>query len=312
MLLRAGRRIVEPKKKKNTRLVVTIIILLLAAAAAAVFFILRFYLGRMNYLRDEDVTLMTSLLETETEPVHAADVYHVQEVKEVPASLLENTITFLIVGTSAPEKEGEEQRPAAQAVITMTINHNHKQCYFCNYNVHTYVDIPGVGSGSLAQVYAIGGGPKMSETIQANYGIPIDHYAAISMSDVAEVINMPEFETLDVSTRGLDVVAELIYRLGTLKPTQVASYIARVLPFVTHNMTMADIMKMVLQIPVIVPYYSERYQIPLEGMYRRMDGYLVPDIGPMSAKMQQCIYMTEDGSVSAEADTGTVLAGTEE
>ncbi len=280
----------KPKKKSKTRLAVTIVILLLAAAAAAVFCIVRFHLGKTNYIRDEDVELMLGQLETETEPLHAEDIYHVKEVKEVPASLLENTITFLIIGTGAPEKEGNEKRPDAQAVITMTINHNHKLCYFCNYNVNTYVEIPGIGPGSLAQVYSVGGGPLMSETILANYGIPIDHYAAISMADVAEVIEMPEFETLDVSTRGLDVVAELIYRLGTLKPTQVASYIARVLPFVTHNMTMADIMKMVLQIPVIVPYYSERYQIPLEGMYRKLDGYLVPDIGPMSAEMQQRIY----------------------
>ena len=295
----------NPKKKRKTRLIVTIIILLLAAAAAAVFCVIRFHLGKMNYLRDEDVKLMTSLLETETEPLHAADVYHVEEVKEVPASELENTITFLIVGTGAPEKEGDEERPPAQAVITMTINHNHKQCYFCNYNVNTYADIPDIGAGSLAQAYAVGGGPKLSETILANYGIPIDHYAAISMADVAEAINMPEFETLDVSTRGLDVVAELIYRLGNLKPTQVASYIAHVLPFVTHNMTMADIMRMVLQIPVIVPYYSERYQIPLEGMYRKLDGYLVPDIGPMSEEMQKHIYnMTGDGPVSSGDDRG--------
>ena len=283
----------KTKNKKHPFNIMIVLLLILIAAAAAAFVFFTTQIGKMNYVRDEDVERRLEILETETEPpLHAADVYHPEEVVPVEDARRERTTTFLIIGTAAPETEGE-QRPQAQAVITMTINHNMKVCPFCNFNVNTYAEIPGAGPGRLGEAYAIGGGPLLAETILYNYGIPIDHYAAISMKDVAEAIDMPEFETLDVSSQGLDVVAELIYRLNALKPAEVAGYISHVLPFVTHNMTTADILGMVLQIPVIVPYYSERYQIPLEGMYRELDGYPVPDIGAMSERMQDLIYGDE-------------------
>ena len=281
----------QGKHKKKRRVVIPALVLILLVLAAAVFLYIRTQVGKTNYLRDEDVERLEEITETETaqtERIRPEDIYSVKDVKPVPEELTENTFTLLIVGVGSPE--GEEGRSDAEAVITMTVNHGREMCFFLNYNVDTYVSIPGYTPGRLGHAYALGGGPLLAETLLLNYGLPSDHYTAISLKDVAEVIGMPEFETLDISTQGLDVVAELVYRLGELNPAQVASYITKLLPFVTHNMTPQDIFSLVLQIPRILPYYSERYQIPLEGMYTEIDGIPVPEAGPMSEKMQQQIY----------------------
>ena len=278
----------EDHKKKRRIIIIPAVILLIAAA---VFFYIRVQVGKTNYLRDEDVERLEEIRETaeeETKRIRPEDIYSTKDVKPVPEELTEDTFTLLIVGVGTPE--GEEERSDAEAVITMTVHHGREMCFFLNYNVDTYVEIPGYSPGGLGHAYALGGGPLLAETLLANYGLPVDHYTAISLKDVAEVIGMPEFETIDISTQGLDVVAELVYQLGDLNPVQVASYISELLPFVTHNMTPQDVLSLALQIPRIIPYYSERCQIPLEGMYTQLEGIPVPEAGPMSEKMQQQIY----------------------
>ena len=307
----------KKRKKKGRRILLGIAVLIAAAAAAAILYV-RHQTGKMNYVRDDDVVRLEES-EEETAPLRAADIYSSADVRPVPEQLAQNTFTILVIGVGSPEEEesqstveqeaetqstgeDEEQRSDAQAVITMTVHHDRKMCFFLNYNVDTYAEIPGYNAGRLGHAYALGGGPLLAETIMANYGLPIDHYTAISLKDVAEVIGMPEFETLDISTQGLDVVAELVYRLGDLNPAQVASYISKLLPFVTHNMTPQEVLSTVLQIPRIIPYYSERYQIPLEGMYTEAEGVPVPDAKTMSERIQQTIYGAAGGA--SETETG--------
>ena len=48
--------------------------------------------------------------------------------------------------------------------------------------------------------------------------------------------------------------------------------------------------ELILQVPKIAAYYSELEKVPFEGMYRELDGFLVPEIGETSRRIQTWIY----------------------
>ena len=123
----------------------------------------------------------------------------------------------------------------------------------------------------------------------------------MSLKDVARELELPDFEKIDVSEDGLETVEKLVYSLNYSNPLDVASALTRMLKYVTHNMTAQDILHMTLQVPRIVPYYSEKYRLPLEGMYTEADGYLVPDAPLMSKTLQEMIYA--GGEAATEKQT---------
>ena len=107
---------------------------------------------------------------------------------------------------------------------------------------------------------------------------------------------MPEFSTIDISESGLDVVEELVYQMGVLSPGEVAGYISKILPYVTHNIDQGTMLRLIMQVPKIVGYYSEKEKLPYDGLFREIDGYLVPDIGETSARLQEQMYGSEEPS----------------
>ena len=320
--------------KRTIKKVILIILIILLAAAAAILILLRILAGRTNYTKDSDVSLQ---IETETEkPLHAADIYEIEKVKTVDEEQRKGTYALLVIGGDTPEAEAEGNREDASAVILMVVNHNLGYVYFASMRTDIYVripdaegeeagtessaDTPADGSvsaqstsavpegqsqpteGKLGHVYAIGGGPLLAKTIEENYGIHMDNYASISMKDVARIINIPEFETLDVSKDGLMVVKELVYSLNAVSPMEVAGYVTKVLPYVTHNVTSDQMMRIIMQIPAIVGYYPVEENIPYEGAFTQLDGYIVPDIGYTSARMQELIYGKEEAQTQAETE----------
>ena len=282
-------------KKRRSRVLPAVVILLavvLAAAAAAVVH----YMNKGNFLRDEDVEMHKEVLETETE-IHPEDVYDLSGVKTVSEEETGNTYTLLVIGGQSPEAAQKgELREDADAVIIMCVSHTAGKVYFCSISTQTYADIPEVGGYSLGNAYAVGGGPLLLETIEHNYGIHIDNYASVSLKDVAEIIQMPEFSTIDISESGLDVVEQLVYQMGVLSPGEVAGYISKILPYVTHNIDQGTMLRLIMQVPKIVGYYSEKEKLPYDGLFREIDGYLVPDIGETSARLQEQMYGSEEPS----------------
>ena len=272
--------------------VIVLLLAVIAAAAAAALY----YMNKGNFLRDEDVEMHKEVLETETE-IHPEDVYDLSGVKTVSEEETANNYTLLVIGGQSPrDAEKGELREDANAVIIMSVNHREGKVYFCSINTQTYADIPDVGGYSLGSAYAVGGGPLLMETVEHNYGIQIDNYASVSLKDVAEIIQMPEFSTIDISSSGLDVVEELVYQMGNLSAGEVAGYISKLLPYVTHNIEQGTMLKLIMQVPKIVGYYSEKEKLPYEDLYREIDGYLVPEIGETSARMQQGMYGSEEPS----------------
>ena len=82
--------------------------------------------------------------------------------------------------------------------------------------------------------------------------------------------------------------------MGNLSAGEVAGYISKLLPYVTHNIEQGTMLRLIMQVPKIVGYYSEKEKLPYEDLYREIDGYLVPDIGETSARMQYGMYGSEE------------------
>ena len=122
-------------EKKNYRglrillIVIAVILIVLIAARSW----LGGLLGRSNYLKDDDVQINQEALETETETerqLHPEDVYDLTGVVPATDEEIENTYTLLVIGGASPEEEESGGRKDADAVITMTINHNSGEVIF--------------------------------------------------------------------------------------------------------------------------------------------------------------------------------------
>ncbi len=258
-------------------------------------------LGKTHFVKDEDVELNQEALETETETekqLHPADVYDLSGVTLATDEEIENTYTLLVIGGASPEEEEKGGRADADAVITMTINHNSQEVILYSFHTDMYVEIPEVGGGRLGNAYAVGGGPLLTQVMEKNYGIRINNYACISLKDVAREIGMPEFETLDIGRDGLQVVKELVYSLNAVGPVKVAGYITGLLPYVTHNLEDDEMLRIIMQIPRIIPYYGVEGMMPGDEPYQMIDQYIVPDAGKLSADFKARIYTKETGGTS--------------
>ena len=314
-------------KKPMKKIVLTVVIILamLLIAAAGLFLYLT---GKMHFGGDTG-EVDRQVLETETEiRESAAERYEreLQQVKILQEEDVQGTYTLLVIGTksagpgeTADETEREistllsgreteniseatssVKRAQAQAIILMTINHNMEECYFTTFHTDLYAVIPEEGGHRLGSAYQAGGGEMLKQTLERNYGIRIDNYATISLGDVAREMGMEDFENLNVSEDGVEVIEDLVYGLGEMDAGQVAGYITRLLSYVSHDISQTRMLRIIMQIPKIVAYTSQKAILPYEGMSVREDGYLVPDILETSIRLQSVIYQ---GCSQAESET---------
>ena len=316
----------DARKRRKGLQAVKLILALVILLFIASFLILRMMLGRTSYVGDDQM-LMTEVLETESEaPPTAEEMYHPEEVVPVSQERTEGTWTLLVIGEgrgvsdetdlfgtdlteaaveteqdAAAEPAGETKFGDAQAIILMTINHNTKEVYFTTFNPDLYVKIRNFGGHRLGSAYAAGGGPLLEETIEENYGVVIDQFASIRMHDVARIMDMEEFETMDISTEGVDVIENLVFQMSSIGPAKLAGYISELLPYVSHNIESSKVMGILLQVPRVVNYVSIKSVLPYNGMYQQLEGYLVPDIGPTAEHLQNVIY----GPAEAETEIST-------
>ena len=301
------------KSKKGIRLVAALLIII--AILLILLLVWRHWIGRTNYISDEDVEVMTELLETEA-VLHASDVYHLEDVVPASAQQIKNTWTLLVIAEKAdPESEtpesGTDSTEAgekigygqAAGIVLMTINHPMHEVHFNSFHTDLYAMFEGYGEHRLGQAYTAGGGPLLSSVIEKNYGVSIDQYASIRLDKVAEVLGMEDFTDLDINSQGVDVIENLVYGMQDVAPPMLLGYISKLLPYVTHNIPDAKVMNLIMQVPKVVQYYSVKDILPYEGLYQELDGYLVPDIERTSKRLQETIYAKPAAVAETETET---------
>ena len=110
---------------------------------------------------------------------------YVEPMPEVPASDPQ-VFNILLVGLDA-RSEGEASR--SDAMILASINRASHKIVLTSFMRDIYISIPGYYSTRLNAAYQFGGPGLLIDTLQQNFGIPIDRYARVNFFSFIDVVN---------------------------------------------------------------------------------------------------------------------------
>lgn len=200
----------KKKSAKTPLLIVVLVLMILILAGLCVFYFgLKHYLGRMNYVDDNDVTIHYDLLtaddgevegftEMETLDAKIASVFanEVKAGENIDIASDGGVYNILLIGSDTRNSWYGN----SDSMILASINSNTKTIYMTSFMRDLYANIPNVGIRKLNSAYAIGGGPLLVSTIESNYRIDIDNYASVDFSSMAHIIDLVGGVDLEVST----------------------------------------------------------------------------------------------------------------
>ena len=156
-----------------------------------------------NFLADEDVqqfeTLPEEVLGTQTEadPGSALneselEIIHTQmnqmqtELGEEDVIMNQSVYNVILAGVDRTEKDWNGN---SDSVMLVSLNNDKKRVSIISLMRDTYVEIPGHEYNKLNASYAYGGGPLLCDTVEENYRIEVERYAAVDFENLADVIN---------------------------------------------------------------------------------------------------------------------------
>ena len=156
------------KKKKRRKVIVTVImaiILVLVILFGAFFMLFEHYYSKMNFLNvagdgNTDYVAPTS------------GVYNV-----------------LLIGVDNDNLPGLDELGNADGLVILSINKTTRQVVMTSLMRDIYVSIPDQFNTKLTMSYHYGGVPMLIDTIEANFGVPIDNYALVNYIDVVNIVD---------------------------------------------------------------------------------------------------------------------------
>ncbi len=95
---------------------------------------------------------------------------------------------LLLVGLDL--REDESWNGNSDVVILITVNDNTQKIIMTSFMRDLYADIPGYGGHKLNYAYAVGGASTLIATLEDNYDLEIDNYAAVDFVEMAEIIDL--------------------------------------------------------------------------------------------------------------------------
>lgn len=118
-------------------------------------------------------------------------VYGKMNYKELAAVAAEpmkedGVVNILLIGNDSREN-GEDGR--SDAMILLSISSKTKTIYMTSLLRDIYVDIPGHDGNRLNAAYAFGGAELLMETIEHNFGIPVNRYMLVNFEAFANLVD---------------------------------------------------------------------------------------------------------------------------
>lgn len=201
----------ENKSSKTPLLVaILVLVLIILAALCVVYFGMKHYVGRTNYVSDEDVTINYDLLtlgedetvegfsqmETLASMAESVFVEQIGAGEEIDIAATGDVYNILLIGTDTRST----WHGNSDSMILISINYKKKTIYMTSFMRDLYANIPGVGIRKLNSAYAVGGGPLLVATLENNYRIDIDNYAAVNFGAMSTLIDMVGGVDINVTT----------------------------------------------------------------------------------------------------------------
>ena len=113
----------------------------------------------------------------------------------------------LLIGTDG--RPGDKNS-RSDAMMILTIDNNNKSLKLTSLARDSYVDIPGHGSQKLTHAYVYGQDSLLIETIEDNFEIDIQHYAAVDFFSFMDVIDALGGVTVDVKENEINELNKFI------------------------------------------------------------------------------------------------------
>lgn len=211
----------------GTVILIVLLVFLIAAAVLLGILFWRFY-SLSNYKSDSEVqasleasgldlsalTESTGLTEAEIEELQSG--INSQLLSSGDAALPENSDIYnlLLIGV---DRRDTSWNGNSDSMILMSVNRKAKTVHMTSFMRDLYADIPGVGVRKLNNAYAVGGGPLLIETIEKNYQVDINNYAAVDFVGMAKIIDILGGVTLTVTDEEAELADGLVRDMCSLQ-----------------------------------------------------------------------------------------------
>ena len=183
--------------KKILKIITIILVILLCLAGLVVLYVYNL-MDKINYedfsetnvikelnledIQDDDL-IEEDIIYSELEQINASDIeWSITDIKEKD----KNIINVLLLGVEAIGGG----RGRTDAMIIATINKSEKSLKLTSLMRDIYVQIPGHKSNKLNSVYGKGGVSLLVETIQQNFGVPIDGAFLVNFNSFEKLIDI--------------------------------------------------------------------------------------------------------------------------
>ncbi len=200
-LMQSGRR--SPKWGKVFGITLCVILAVVAAGSAGIYYFGHSLIGKMNYKADEDVqqyeTLPEEALAAETEAERSGVVLNESELSSLHASMnqaqtdqgsdviMDQSVYNIVL--AGVDRDDKTWNGNADSVMLVSLNNDKKRASVISLMRDTYVEIPGHDYNKLNASYAYGGGPLLCDTIEENFRIPVERYAAVDFENLVDIVD---------------------------------------------------------------------------------------------------------------------------
>ncbi|MDD6788863.1 MAG: LCP family protein [Lachnospira sp.] len=195
------------RKKRRRKIIMTVIlsIILVLVILFGVFYMLfEHYYSKMNFLNVADVENDDGDSDYPDYVASTSGVYNV-----------------LLIGVDSRENQVKGN---SDVMILLSVNHNTKKIHMMSFMRDLYADIDGYGVRKLNAANNLGGPGLLMSTIEKNYGVNIDSYAAVDFLDMASIIDTLGGVDIDLQDEEVKVLNMYLDELCSLQGVDPQDY----------------------------------------------------------------------------------------
>ncbi len=191
----------QGKKPGKAAIVLIVVLAVLLALLAAGWIVYSRTVSKLNYQQRDAVSAVSS----ETPPPlvdETASEEQRRQAEEINSQLAENlrdpgnadesgaqVTNILLIGVDNDNLPGLDELGNADGLVILSINKTTRQVVMTSLMRDIYVSVPNQFNTKLTLSYHYGGVPMLIDTIEANFGVPIDNYALVNYIDVVNIVD---------------------------------------------------------------------------------------------------------------------------
>lgn len=180
-----------------------VILGIVVAGSVGIYYFGHNMITRMHYQADEDVrqfeTLPEQALQAETEKEASGTVLNESELENLHTLMnqaqtaqgddviMDQSVYNVII--AGVDRDDDSWNGNADSMMLVSLNNDKKRASVISLMRDTYVEIPGHDYNKLNSSYAYGGGPLLCDTVEENYRIPVERYAAVDFENLVDIVD---------------------------------------------------------------------------------------------------------------------------